>query len=228
VTPLKDRFGAEIRTHYPLELDDELELIAQEAVLLWDGSVHAAPLVPSHLLEVIGRFARAVRVAPHIDQRSGVSARFAIAAVETVAASAGRRAALTEEAVAVAGWLTCRAWFQLVAARSSSTTRTARSRGGSSRCWSICCAGPSPRPTGLGWPGWTCVRCRRSSTAGCWCPPATRSRLRISSNSSVWCPRCQNCSTGSSRAGWVRVPRRWWLCSRREARRPPRSRATSS
>src|SRR5439155_8462664 len=63
---------------------------------------HAAPLVPSHLLEVVGRFARAVRDAPQVDQRSGVSARFAIAAVETVAASAVRRASLTGEGAAVA------------------------------------------------------------------------------------------------------------------------------
>ncbi|MDQ2956900.1 MAG: magnesium chelatase, partial [Actinomycetota bacterium] len=109
ITPLKDRFGAEIRTHYPLELSDELQLIAQEAAVLWDGDsdeanpiAHGAPLVPSHLLEVVARFARAVRVAPQVDQRSGVSARFAIAAVETVAASAVRRAAITGEPVAVA------------------------------------------------------------------------------------------------------------------------------
>ncbi|HEU5265277.1 MAG TPA: sigma 54-interacting transcriptional regulator, partial [Jatrophihabitans sp.] len=102
ITPLKDRFGAEVRTHYPLELADELALIAQEAAVLWSDTTHAAPLVPSHLLEVIGRFARAVRDAPQVDQRSGVSARFAIGAVETVAAAAVRRAALTREAAAVA------------------------------------------------------------------------------------------------------------------------------
>ena len=51
---------------------------------------------------MVARFARAVRDAPQVDQRSGVSARFAIAAVETVAASAVRRAAITGEAVAVA------------------------------------------------------------------------------------------------------------------------------
>jgi magnesium chelatase subunit I len=112
ITPLKDRFGAEIRTHYPLELDDELQLIAQEAAVLWDATddssgaseetVHGAPLVPSHLLEVVARFARNVRDAPQVDQRSGVSARFAIAAVETVAASAVRRAAINGEPVAVA------------------------------------------------------------------------------------------------------------------------------
>jgi magnesium chelatase subunit I len=109
ITPLKDRFGAEVRTHYPIELDDELRLIAQEAAVLWDGedaavetTAHGAPLVPSHLLEVVARFARNVRDAPQVDQRSGVSARFAIAAIETVAASAVRRAAINGEPVAVA------------------------------------------------------------------------------------------------------------------------------
>jgi magnesium chelatase subunit I len=110
ITPLKDRFGAEIRTHYPLDLDDELRLIAQEAAVLWEGGgdsgtdlpAHGAPLVPSHLLEVVARFARNVRDAPQVDQRSGVSARLAIAAVETLAASAVRRAAINGEPVAVA------------------------------------------------------------------------------------------------------------------------------
>ncbi len=102
ITPLKDRFGAEVRTHYPLELVDELSLIAQEAAVLWSDTTHAAPLVPTHLLEVVGRFARAVRDAPQVDQRSGVSARFAIGGVETVAAAAVRRAAVTHEGAAVA------------------------------------------------------------------------------------------------------------------------------
>jgi magnesium chelatase subunit I len=102
ITPLKDRFGAEVRTHYPLELTDELTLIAQEAAVLWSDTDFAAPLVPGHILEVVARFARNVRDAPQVDQRSGVSARFAIAAVETVAASAVRRAAVTGEPIAVA------------------------------------------------------------------------------------------------------------------------------
>jgi magnesium chelatase subunit I len=107
ITPLKDRFGAEVRTHYPIDLDDELRLIVQEAAVLWDGPIadehaHNAPIVPTHLLEVIARFTRAVREAPQVDQRSGVSARFAIAAVETLAASAVRRAAISGEPVAVA------------------------------------------------------------------------------------------------------------------------------
>jgi magnesium chelatase subunit I len=102
ITPLKDRFGAEVRTHYPLRLGDEISLMRQEAVLGWPGSPFAAPVVPEHLLEIVARFTRLVRESPQVDQRSGVSARFAVAAAETVAASAVRRAAVTGESQAVA------------------------------------------------------------------------------------------------------------------------------
>jgi magnesium chelatase subunit I len=102
ITPLKDRFGAEVRTHYPLRLADEIALMRQEAVLGWPGSPFAAPVVPEHLLEIVARFTRLVRDSPQVDQRSGVSARFAVAAAETVAASAVRRAAVTGESQAVA------------------------------------------------------------------------------------------------------------------------------
>lgn len=101
ITPLKDRFGAEIRTHYPLTLEDELALIRQEARLPAAGHDSAGPL-PDHLVEVIARFARLVRGSSAIDSRSGVSARFAIAAAEGVTASAVRRAALTGEEQPVA------------------------------------------------------------------------------------------------------------------------------
>ncbi len=95
ITPLKDRFGAEVRTHYPLELSDEIAVVEQEAGLLGVD-------VPAHLLEVIARFTRALRESSAIDQGSGVSARFAVAAAETVAAAALRRAAITGEDGAVA------------------------------------------------------------------------------------------------------------------------------
>jgi magnesium chelatase subunit I len=95
ITPLKDRFGAEVRTHYPLDLGLELELIRQEADLV--------ATVPDHVLEVLARFTRAVRESPSVDSRSGVSARFAIAAAETVAAAALRRAGLLAGATAADG-----------------------------------------------------------------------------------------------------------------------------
>lgn len=94
ITPLKDRFGAEIRTHYPLRLADEVGLIRQEA------DVRA--LVPAHLLEVVARFTRLVRESTAVDSRSGVSARFAVAAAESLAAAALRRGAITGEDGAVA------------------------------------------------------------------------------------------------------------------------------
>lgn len=89
ITPLKDRFGAEIRTHYPVELLDEVAVIRQEA--------HLAAPVPDALLEILARFTRALRASPAVDQRSGVSARFSIAGAETVAAAALHRAAVLGE-----------------------------------------------------------------------------------------------------------------------------------
>jgi magnesium chelatase subunit I len=116
ITPLKDRFGTEVRTHYPIELADELRLLHQEAHVSWlsgsggggqsqrlDGAPHFdTPIIPEHLAEIIARFARLVRESSHVDQRSGVSARFAIAGLETVAASAVRRAAVAGETRPVA------------------------------------------------------------------------------------------------------------------------------
>src|SRR5881398_1454348 len=84
ITPLKDRFGAEVRTHYPIDLRHELDLIRQEALLQWEGT---PVVVPDHLLEIVARWTRLVRESPQVDHRSGVSARFAVAASETIAAS---------------------------------------------------------------------------------------------------------------------------------------------
>jgi magnesium chelatase subunit I len=94
ITPLKDRFGAEIRTHYPLELEDEVAVITQEANLVAD--------LPEPLLEILARFTRQLRESPAVNQRSGVSARFAIAGAETIAAAARHRATVRGEDEAVA------------------------------------------------------------------------------------------------------------------------------
>jgi magnesium chelatase subunit I len=94
ITPLKDRFGAEIRTHYLTELGDEVTLLRQEAGVVAE--------VGDHLLEVLARFTRNLRESSSVDQRSGVSARFTIAAAEGVAAAALRRAARTNDQEAVA------------------------------------------------------------------------------------------------------------------------------
>ncbi|HEX7353586.1 MAG TPA: magnesium chelatase [Mycobacteriales bacterium] len=94
ITPLQDRFGAEIRTHYPRELEDEMAVIRQEADLVAE--------LPDHLVEILARFTRGLRESSSVDQRSGVSARFAIAGAETVAASALHRATRQGEDEAVA------------------------------------------------------------------------------------------------------------------------------
>ncbi len=93
ITPLKDRFGAQVRTHYPLTVEGEIAVIAQEAQLV--------ATVPDAILEILARFTRGLRESNAIDQRSGVSARFAIAAAETVAAAALRRASIRGEDEAV-------------------------------------------------------------------------------------------------------------------------------
>jgi magnesium chelatase subunit I len=94
ITPLKDRFGAEIRTHYPAELEAEIRVIRQEADLVAE--------VPDYLVEILARFTRNLRESSSVDQRSGVSARFAIAGAETIAAAAIHRATVQGEDEAVA------------------------------------------------------------------------------------------------------------------------------
>ncbi|MGA8846789.1 MAG: magnesium chelatase [Nocardioides sp.] len=97
ITPLKDRFGAEIRTHYPTELEAEIAVIRQEAELPAD-----LVDVPDFLVEILARFTRQLRDSSSVDQRSGVSARFAIAGAETIAAAAIHRATVQHEDEAVA------------------------------------------------------------------------------------------------------------------------------
>jgi magnesium chelatase subunit I len=101
ITPLKDRFGAEIRTHYPQVLDDEVAVMHAEAAPV--GSEQDLPvLVPAYLSEVLAAFTRALRSAPEVNHRSGVSVRFSVGNYETLGASALRRSLRTGEDVAVA------------------------------------------------------------------------------------------------------------------------------
>jgi magnesium chelatase subunit I len=98
ITPLKDRFGAQIRTHYPLDTATELAIVRAEAQLP-DGSVPV--IVPPYMEEVVAEISQLARESPHLNQRSGVSVRLTIANVETLAANALRRALRTGEPVAV-------------------------------------------------------------------------------------------------------------------------------
>jgi magnesium chelatase subunit I len=90
ITPLKDRFGAQIRTHYPLELSTELAVIRQEAHLAELAGMRVE--VPDFMAEIVATFTQLARQSPSINQRSGVSVRLSIANYETMVANATRRA----------------------------------------------------------------------------------------------------------------------------------------
>jgi magnesium chelatase subunit I len=89
ITPLKDRFGAQIRTHYPLDVATELGVVRQESVALDDLGVRVQ--VPDFMDEIVGTLSHLARQSPHINQRSGVSVRLSIANHETIVANAARR-----------------------------------------------------------------------------------------------------------------------------------------
>jgi magnesium chelatase subunit I len=98
ITPLKDRFGTQVRTHYPKRIDDEIAIMVQEATPPPDV---VPVVVPDYLKEVIARFTARLRLSTQVNQRSGVSVRFSIGALETIGASALRRAVLSGEREAV-------------------------------------------------------------------------------------------------------------------------------
>src|SRR5256885_14857165 len=98
ITPLKDRIGSEIRTHYPATVDEGIAITTQEAWIQRDGMrLH----VPQYIHEVIERVAFAAREDKKIDKRSGVSQRLPISATENVISNAERRAIGNDETMAV-------------------------------------------------------------------------------------------------------------------------------
>src|SRR5438105_6373567 len=100
ITPLKDRIGAEIRTHYPSMLEEGMRITAQEAWVGRDSSRKVE--VPAYLREVVEEIAFQAREDKRIDRRSGVSQRLPITTLESVVSSAEQRAARTEEKSTVA------------------------------------------------------------------------------------------------------------------------------
>jgi magnesium chelatase subunit I len=89
ITPLKDRFGAQIRTHYPLDVDIEMDVIDQEAHLGSSGDLVVT--VPDFMTEIVAEVSQQARRSPHVNQRSGVSVRLSVANYETLVANAMRR-----------------------------------------------------------------------------------------------------------------------------------------
>lgn len=98
VTPLKDRFGSEIRTHYPEELEYEIEIMEQEGNVPEIAGVNL--LVPQFMKEIIAEVTHQARRSTDINQRSGVSVRVSVSNYETVVSSALKRAIKLDETTA--------------------------------------------------------------------------------------------------------------------------------
>lgn len=100
ITPLKDRIGSEIRTHYPLSVERGVQITSQES---WTQRPNAVlPLeVPAYIREVVEHIAFLARLDKRVDQRSGVSQRLPISVLENVVSNAERRALLAGDDTAV-------------------------------------------------------------------------------------------------------------------------------
>ncbi|MEP6741330.1 MAG: magnesium chelatase [bacterium] len=96
ITPLKDRIGTEITTHYPAEIQTAVEITRQEAWVTRDGLKERLH-VPDFIREVIEQIAFEARDDSRVDKHSGVSQRMPISVIESVISNAERRALLTEE-----------------------------------------------------------------------------------------------------------------------------------
>lgn len=96
ITPLKDRVGAEITTHYPSEIQTAVEITRQEAWVTRDG-LQDRLHVPDFIREVVEQIAFEARDDNRVDKHSGVSQRMPITVIESVISNAERRALLTEE-----------------------------------------------------------------------------------------------------------------------------------
>jgi magnesium chelatase subunit I len=99
ITPLKDRIGSEIRTHYPLELEQGLAITRQEAWLKRPSPIESR--VPAYIGEIVEQMAFLARDDKKVDKRSGVSQRLPISVMENILSNAERRALSVKEPVAV-------------------------------------------------------------------------------------------------------------------------------
>ncbi|MBI4180445.1 MAG: magnesium chelatase [Chloroflexi bacterium] len=99
ITPLKDRYGAQIRTHYPRTIEDEVSIVEQE----WRrfGDTQLEYYIPQYMKEIIAEITHQARKSPDINQRSGVSVRVTIANYETIISNAAKRAIKLNEKLAV-------------------------------------------------------------------------------------------------------------------------------
>ncbi|MFH1031251.1 MAG: magnesium chelatase [Chloroflexota bacterium] len=99
ITPLKDRYGAQIRTHYPVDIEDEISIMEMERRQFSGDSFEVH--IPQYMKEIIAEITHIARKSPDINQRSGVSVRVSIANYETIISNAIRRAIALDEKLAV-------------------------------------------------------------------------------------------------------------------------------
>jgi magnesium chelatase subunit I len=100
ITPLKDRLGTQVRTHYPRTLSDELAIVRQEKQRFEPRDGEPAIAVPAFIDELLAELTHLARRSPEISQRSGVSVRVTVANAEVLEAAALRRAVRLGESVA--------------------------------------------------------------------------------------------------------------------------------
>jgi magnesium chelatase subunit I len=100
ITPLKDRFGAQIRTHYPEDAATEIAIMEQEAAVPADQADAVSVHVPGFMKEILAELSQLARRSSEVSQRSGVSVRVTIANAETLSAAALKRAVRLGEATA--------------------------------------------------------------------------------------------------------------------------------
>jgi len=94
ITPLKDRIDSQIFTHYPRTIDDAIRITEQEA---WTDRKGRERVIPRYFQEIIEQIAFEARKSEYVDQKSGVSARMTIAAMENLISNAERRAIVTRD-----------------------------------------------------------------------------------------------------------------------------------
>ncbi len=90
ITPLKDRFGSQVRTHYPPTIDIEMAIVEQEATLFHEEG--STVRIPTYMSEIVATLTHLARASGNINQRSGVSVRLTVSNQETLVANAARRA----------------------------------------------------------------------------------------------------------------------------------------
>jgi magnesium chelatase subunit I len=99
ITPLKDRFGSQIRTHYPKEIGTEVGIMEQERNVFIDEGINT--IIPAYMKEILAEISQLARRSPEISQRSGVSVRVSVANYENLVSSALKRALRTGETTVV-------------------------------------------------------------------------------------------------------------------------------